>query len=321
MKKTFFRLLALPIPFRKLRHKVRSLGSDVATPAEIIQRLTDISKLPPARGYPRMVQMANLSILMAFDRFCKKHKLEYFVIGGSIIGKLRHNGFIPFDDDIDVALTDESWDKMVVLFRDKLPNAEFDILYGKYWNFFKIIHKKTGLFLDIFRFSRLPDKIDYTTNYADYKIRKKDYHGAFLADSVATSARGGIIITDSDTDDIRAKKWEKIMRVITAEEKLFNDNVRKGMSPIKNGGLAHHSAISKLGEVFDYNTIYPLQIIEFEGEKIPFPNDMETYAFMVWGDIYKLPKVFVQPGHNTALPTAAQWAMVRNLANNKKLEV
>ena len=50
------------------------------------------------------IQRIETDILVWFDEFCKRNSLEYFMAGGTLIGAIRHKGFIPWDDDIDVAM-------------------------------------------------------------------------------------------------------------------------------------------------------------------------------------------------------------------------
>ncbi len=57
------------------------------------------------------VQMIELKILREFDRVCKKHGIQYALTGGSLLGAIRHKGFIPWDDDIDVWMTCEEFEK------------------------------------------------------------------------------------------------------------------------------------------------------------------------------------------------------------------
>lgn len=58
-------------------------------------------------------QQASLKVLIKFDEICKEQGFRYFLIYGTLIGAIRHNGFIPWDDDIDVMMPREDFDKFV----------------------------------------------------------------------------------------------------------------------------------------------------------------------------------------------------------------
>lgn len=66
-----------------------------------------------------------LSMLRAFIAICEKHNLTYFLIGGTALGAVRHNGFIPWDDDIDVALPREDYEKFLAVAQADLPEGLF----------------------------------------------------------------------------------------------------------------------------------------------------------------------------------------------------
>lgn len=117
-----------------------------------------------------------IKMLSYFNDFCRKNNIEYSLIGGSLIGTIRHKGMIPWDDDIDVILTRDNYIKLKNIFNEKTRNKSY-ILYSYeydasfYFPFMKLInlntyveennsHKKIpnyGLFIDIFCYTDAPD--------------------------------------------------------------------------------------------------------------------------------------------------------------------
>ena len=59
-----------------------------------------------------------LDLLVEFDKICKKHNLRYFMDGGSLLGTIRHQGFIPWDDDIDVVMPRKDYDEFIKLTKE-----------------------------------------------------------------------------------------------------------------------------------------------------------------------------------------------------------
>lgn len=67
------------------------------------------------------IQKINKNIFFDFIKFCDENKIRYFAIGGTLLGAVRHKGFIPWDDDVDVGLLREDYDRFVKLSKN-LPN-------------------------------------------------------------------------------------------------------------------------------------------------------------------------------------------------------
>lgn len=78
----------------------------------------------------RALQLVELEIMKIFVKICEKHKLRYTMIGGTMLGAIRHKGFIPWDDDIDVGMPREDYEKFLTIVRDELPE-HYDFLNYK----------------------------------------------------------------------------------------------------------------------------------------------------------------------------------------------
>lgn len=68
---------------------------------------------------------AMLDMLEEVDRICRKHDIKYFLIAGSLLGAIRHKGFIPWDDDVDIALFRDDYDRLEKILQKELPSNMF----------------------------------------------------------------------------------------------------------------------------------------------------------------------------------------------------
>lgn len=71
------------------------------------------------------IQNVILSIIKDLDRFCRENNIEYYLMGGSALGAMRHQGFIPWDDDLDVFMTYDNYHKFINLYKEKGDNTKY----------------------------------------------------------------------------------------------------------------------------------------------------------------------------------------------------
>lgn len=120
------------------------------------------------------IQAVLLDMLADFDDFCRNNELSYFLCGGSALGAQRHGGFIPWDDDVDVAMPRADYDRMRELFLKEYGDRywvqsihsddNYDLPFMKirkkgtrYVEVFESDPEQAGVFIDVYPLENLPD--------------------------------------------------------------------------------------------------------------------------------------------------------------------
>ena len=122
----------------------------------------------------RKMQLTELDMLVEFDRVCRKHNIDYVLFGGSLLGAVRHKGYIPWDDDADICMLREDYDRFraladeldgdICFFQDHDTDPEYRWGYGKLRRtgseYIRVgqehLKCKTGIFVDIFPEDDIP---------------------------------------------------------------------------------------------------------------------------------------------------------------------
>jgi lipopolysaccharide cholinephosphotransferase len=143
-----------------------------------------------------LLQAVLLELLSEFDRICRVHNLEYTLSGGTLLGAVRHGGFIPWDDDADVSMKRSEYDKFRELckteldegrffFQDHTTDPEYPWGYGrlrrKDSEFVRVgqehMKMQTGIFLDIFPNDYIPNfyPLRLLHSFCCFMVRKTLY--------------------------------------------------------------------------------------------------------------------------------------------------
>ncbi len=103
----------------------------------------------------KKIWAVELDLLVELSRVCKKHKLQYFAFGGTLLGAVRHQGFIPWDDDIDIAMPMDDYKKLQAVakeeFRDPYCLQTPLLDPGSYFSFTKLRNGDTTFMSKVFR--------------------------------------------------------------------------------------------------------------------------------------------------------------------------
>ena len=92
-----------------------------------------------------MMQTGLLTLLKEFDAICKKHDITYYLEGGSLLGAVRHKGFLPWDDDIDLSITRDNFQKLLSVIDEELPENRELYCYERFPNYLRDTVKYTNL--------------------------------------------------------------------------------------------------------------------------------------------------------------------------------
>lgn len=85
------------------------------------------------------------TLLKEFDHMCRKHDIEYYMEGGSVLGAIRHRGFLPWDDDVDLCITRDNWQKLLAVLDDELPAGRELFCYERFPEYKRDTNKYTNL--------------------------------------------------------------------------------------------------------------------------------------------------------------------------------
>ena len=240
-------------------------------------------------------QQVMLDILRDVDNICRKHDIKYFLIDGTLLGAIRHKGFIPWDDDLDIGMMREDYEKFLKIAPKELrkdlylQNIESDENYTLYHIPTKVRKNDTiflefgeedpsyhsGIYIDVFPY-------DNVCNNKIKEFIRQDVLSFIIKCKYEVKGKG-----------IKAfirKSLNIIFKPISHKTIYkFSRNTVK-WTDIHNFQKVNYGGELMWNKEFQYNDIFPLKPIEFEGEMFQGPSNPHNILENIYGDYMKLPK-------------------------------
>lgn len=252
----------------------------------------------------KKIWLVELDLLVKFDEICKKHNLTYYMAYGTLIGAIRHKGFIPWDDDLDVMMPRKDYEKFLTLtdeFNDPyfLQTPETDPGYS--YSFARIRNSNTtgvselfkyekwnkGMYMDIFPLDLcvpeeaqpVYDRIYYLNGQNSIHMRKS-YPNLDEANQKKVAEHSGINPYEA------YKEIQDLAQKFNERDTKYCYVIVLTMLPLER----------RINYVEDYESVVYL---EYEGLMFPAPIGYDRILTSIYGDYMQFPPIEDRQGHLT----------------------
>ena len=255
-----------------------------------------------------------IGILDYIDCFCKENHLKYYLCAGTLLGAVRHHGFIPWDDDIDIMMPRADYER---LFEIWPHDSQYHALNHKNthdfpYAFGKVVDTRTlkveplrekclkiGVDIDVFPIDNLPDDLEETVGYyrSIAKIQKRLYYQVSLFDKGSTIIR--TVFKNALRLVVRIMEVMGFMSIDKTTEKF--DNLAQRYNEVETDycGITaiSHYGIKEMNPKNNYETVID---VVFEGKQYPAPNGYADYLSRLYGkDYMQLPPPEMRQTHHS----------------------
>ena len=263
----------------------------------------------------KILQSDAAAIIKEIDRICRANDIGYFVCGGTMLGYVRHGGFIPWDDDMDIGMlradyerflevaareidserfflqTRESDPNIPYLFsKVRMKNSEYVTKYNQFRDFDK------GICVDVFPFDRVPFETGELPAFRKVVRQVTRAHN-----KIANRQVGAMPSTQAKT--LRQKLAREVMSIrhdwywtksLAKTQKDYEDTVTQFNDVEDFHYVASHVPTFTMVHLDD---LLPYQDVDFDGMTLKCPAKPEVFLQMQYGDFMTMPQPHQQRGH------------------------
>lgn len=247
------------------------------------------------RNVQYQMWQAEQEILDAIDKVCTENHLRYSLAYGTLLGAIRHRGFIPWDDDVDVMMPREDYEKLREIWKDKAPSGflfQDEVMFDDYVNNFAKIRKDhttflqfelersrtyhKGLYVDIFPGDRLaPKGIRRRLQYAACAVNLLCVRGYSSGTGGLTGAAERLLLLAPKK---LRRRW--MLRTRRYISKWNTDRTASYMFPC---------TIRSCKKYYPCDLFENMVRAEFQGKQYSIPRDYDAVLSLAYGDYMQLP--------------------------------
>ncbi len=263
----------------KIKMKIKNNNS-IDNLTNIVLKSIDVTKLPKATGYTRIVQTLEFDMLCEVHRICEKHGIAYWLEGGTLLGAIRHKGFIPWDDDLDISMMYEDYLKFQDVVEEELKHTNY---------IFKKVPSHIGKILckDFY-----PTSNEKMLNFLNWSEKENlfmaldifPYH--FIKNEYKDIAFNELTLARLEKINLY-KNYKNINDYDKIQE--FLDNLNEKYTTLKKQDtvfLGLETIDQKIMR-FNYDDIFPLIKVEFEGKYFYAPRKYKVLLQEQYDDFMK----------------------------------
>lgn len=244
------------------------------------------SKIPPASGILKEMQEVNFYLLKKLKTIADAINIQFWLHGGSLLGAVRHNSFIPWDDDIDIGILREDFNLLIDYLKSnkdiKFEVKNYYVIPGICARQPRFVFKNQHnyFFIDIFVYDNLYTQ-DITNTWSDFVKNKM-----IQVDEIVKTK------IHSNNFEIPDIEQLKVINSIFDNFK-FRKNVNKSNAIIFDSDIGTNlinNDENAFVRCFDHEFIFPLKTFKFNNSEFFVPNNYEEYLIKQYGDYKNFPQ-------------------------------